>query len=57
MVEVPPYGLLDTLLELQAGLPAELFLQLRGVDGVAHVVAGTVGDVGDEVHVLTFAAS
>ena len=46
MVEVPADGLLDTLLELQARLPAEFRLELAAVDGVAHVVAETVGDVG-----------
>ena len=57
MVEIPADGLLDALLELERRLPAKLTLQLTGVDGVAQVVAGTVGDVGDEVHVLTFLAT
>ena len=49
MVEVPTDGLLDAFLELKRGLPAELALQLSGVDGIAEIMTGTVGDVGDEV--------
>lgn len=52
MFQIPTDGLLNALLELQTGLPPEFALELGRVDGVAKVVAGTVGDVGDEVHVL-----
>lgn len=45
VVEVPSYGLFDAFLELEARLPAQLFLELRAVDGVSHVVPGTVRDV------------
>ena len=48
VVEVPTDGLLDTFLELEAGLPPQLLLQLGGVDSIAHVVTKTVGDVGNE---------
>ena len=54
VVEVPSHGLLDAFLELQAGFPSELALELAAVDGVAQVVAGAVGDVGDEVEVGPF---
>ena len=57
VVEVPPHGPLNSFLELQRRFPAELALQLRAVDGVAEVVAGTVGDVGDEVEVFAFLAT
>ena len=57
IVEIPADGLLNTLLELEAGLPAEFLLQLRGVDGIAQVVTGTVGDVCYQVHVLTLLAA
>ena len=56
VVEVPADGALDAFLELERGLPAELALQLAAVYGVAHVVAEAVGDVGDEVEVLSLAA-
>ena len=49
VVEVPTDGLLDALLELKRGLPTELLLQLGGVDGIAEVVTGTVGDVGNQI--------
>ena len=51
VVEVPADGLLDALLELERRLPAQLALQLGGIDGVAHVVAGAVRDIGDQIHV------
>ena len=54
VVQIPADGLFDTLLELQRGFPAELFLQLRRVDGIAQVVTSTVGNEGDEVHILAF---
>ena len=57
VVEVPSYGLLDALLELQAGLPSELPFEFGGVDGVSHVVSGAVSDVGDEVEVSVLRSS
>ena len=48
---------LDALLELEARLPAEFLLEFCRVDGVAHVMAGTVGDIGDEAEVLAFPSS
>ena len=53
VVQVPPYGLLYPLLELEARLPAKLPLYLRAVDRVPHVVPRTVGDERDEVKVRT----
>ena len=49
VVEVPADSLFDAFLELEGGFPAELVLELGGVDGVAQVVAGAVGDIGDEL--------
>ena len=57
VVEIPLHGLLDTFLELETGFPTEFALELAGVDGIAHVVALAVGDVGDEVEVFAFLAS
>ena len=57
VVEVPAHRLLDTFFELQARLPAQLLLELGGVDGVAGVVAQAVRHVGDQVHVLAFGAA
>ena len=49
VTEVPADGLFDAFLELEGWLPTELVLELGGVDSVAQVVAGAVGDVGDEL--------
>ena len=47
--QIPLYGFADTAVEGFLGCPAEFALDFCGVDGVALVVAGAVGDVGDEV--------
>ena len=52
VVKVPADCLFYAFLKLQARLPAEFALQLARVDGIAHIVALAVGDVGDEVHVF-----
>ena len=57
VVEIPTDGALDAFLELQGGLPAQFALELGGVDGIAQVVTGTVGDIGDEVYVCAFGAA
>ena len=57
VVEVPADGFLYPFLELQRGFPSELALELAGVDGVAHVVALAVGDVGDEAVGVAFGVS
>lgn len=57
VVQVPAYRLLDTFFKLQARFPAQFFLQLRRVDGITHVVAQTVGYVGNQVHVFTLLAA
>ena len=44
VVEVPAHGLAQAVLEIVARPPAELALDLAGVDGVAGVVARPVGD-------------
>lgn len=46
MVEVPADGLLNALLELEGRFPAEFALEFARVDGIAHVVPETVGDIG-----------
>src|ERR1051325_19922 len=48
VVQIPLHRLADADLEGVGGRPAELRLDLRGIDGVAAVVAGAVFDVGDE---------
>src|SRR5262249_52097167 len=47
-VHVPAHRLLQPLLEGAAGLPPQLAADLRGVDGVAPVVPGPVGDELDQ---------
>ena len=54
VIEIPFYGLLDTLLKLERWLPAEFLLQLSRVDGVTHIVTLSVGYISDEVHILAF---
>ena len=54
VVKIPPHRLFYPFLELKARLPPELTLQLPRVYRVSHVVALTVGNVCDEIHVLTF---
>ena len=46
--QVPVHGLLETFGELDFRLPAKLGFEFGGVDGIAQVVAGTVGDVGNQ---------
>ena len=53
---VPAHGLLDAFLKLQGGFPSELALEFAAIDGIAQVVAGAVGDVGDEVEVGSLGA-
>ena len=50
VVEIPADSFVDTLLELETRAPAQLAVQLRGVDGIPQVVARTVRDVGDEIN-------
>jgi len=57
VVEIPANCFLNAFLELEAGLPSEFTLEFGGVDGIASIVSQTVGDVGDEVHVLVFLAT
>ena len=54
VIEIPFYGLLDTLLKLERWLPTEFLLKLARVDGVTHIVTLSVGYVSDEVHILAF---
>ncbi len=49
IVEVPGHGAADAGGEVLAGAPAELVLELGGVDGVALVVARPVGHEGDQL--------
>ena len=57
VVQVPTDGFLDAFLKLEARLPAQFLLELGGVDGVAHIVASAIGDVGNEVHVGTLGST
>ena len=57
VVQVPAYRLLDALFKLQARFPAQFLLQLCRVDGITHVVAQTVGYVGNQIHVFTLLAA
>ena len=48
MGQIPVDGLVDAIGELCLRQPAQLVVDLGGVDGVAHIVSLAVGDVGDE---------
>ena len=54
VLEIPFYGLLDTLLKLERWLPIQFLLQLSRVDGVTHIVTLAVGYISDEIHILAF---
>ena len=49
MVQVPVNGQHDALLKGSFGVPAQIVLDLGGVDAIAAVVTQTVGDVLDEL--------
>ena len=57
VVKIPADGLFNALFELEARLPTQFTLQFARVYSIAQVVAGTVGDEGDEIHVLTLFAT
>ena len=57
VVQIPAHRLFYALFKLQARFPAQFFLQLRRVDGITHVVAQTVGHVGNQIHVFTLLAA
>ena len=50
--QVPVYGFHDAGFEVLIGLPAEFGNNLGGVDGVASVVSGAVGNEGHEFFIL-----
>ena len=54
VLEIPFYGLLDTLLKLERWLPTQFLLQLSRVDGITHIVTLSVCYISDEVHILAF---
>ena len=51
VVEVPLHGEREADLEGVLRRPAELGVELRAIDGVAEIVAGPIGDEGDELAV------
>src|ERR1043166_5942300 len=53
MVQVPAHGLAQAAGKGIAGFPAQLALDLRGVDGIAAIVARPVRDEGDELARVT----
>ena len=54
VIEIPFYGLLDTLLKLERWLPPQFLLQLSRVDGITHIVTLSVCYISDEIHILAF---
>src|SRR6266478_6524461 len=49
VVEVPAHGLMQAVVEIVPRPPAELVLDLAGVDGVARIMARPVGDELDQL--------
>lgn len=47
VVEVPLDGLADACLECLGWLPAKLTVDLGGIDRIAAIMTGSIGDVGD----------
>lgn len=54
MVKIPTNSPLDPFLELQRWFPAKFALKLATIDGVSHIVAEAVGDVGNQFLRLAF---
>ena len=57
VIEIPFYGLLDTLLKLERWLPTEFLLQLSRVDGITHIVTLSIGYVSYQIQVSTLRAT
>lgn len=57
VVMIPMESLIDTFLKLQARLPAKLTLELAAVYNITNVVALTVSNMDDNIHVFTFITS
>ena len=55
VIQVPAQGLLDAAAEIVPRLPAQLMPDLRSVDGVAPVMAGTVFHQSNQVTVISLA--
>ena len=53
VIEIPFYGLLDTLLKLQRWLPTEFLLQLSRVDSITHIVTLSVCYISNQIQVST----
>src|SRR5262245_28509383 len=48
MIEIPLYGLLQSVLEADAAAAAELGRELAGVDRIAVIVTGAIRHIGDQ---------
>ena len=57
VLEIPFYGLLDTLLKLERWLPAEFLLELARIDGVTHIVTLSVCYISNQIQVSTLRAT
>src|ERR1700683_4501243 len=49
LIDIPAYRLCDAAFEVFFGIPAQLALELGGIDGVTAVVARAVGDERDQL--------
>ena len=54
VLEIPFYGLLDSLLKLERWLPTQFLLQLSRVNGITHIVTLSVCNISNEIHILAF---
>ena len=49
MFQIPAHRLGQAVGQGVAGRPAQLAMQFCGIDGIAEIMAGTVGDEGDQI--------
>jgi len=48
VIQIPAYGFLNAFLKLYGRFPSEFIADLGCIDGVAQIVPGTIGHIGDQ---------
>ena len=57
MVQIPTYGLLNTLFKLEAWFPPQLTLKFGRIYGITQIMTGAVSNVCNQVHISTLRPS
>ena len=57
IVQIPLYCFLYTLFKLKTRFPTKFALKLARVNSITSIMAKTIGNVSDEIHILTFLAA